>query len=217
MAALHWAEFRRTHPSLSKRTNRSGFLRPPGRPSSITSLPMWGAKRSATKKRPSRPMRSTWPRSADTVTDQDTLFGFELLKAEDSLPSPILIERRGQPIHRAGPGLDLWRVLRFLPGGCYTLGELGYGWTSNWDISATTDLREMLYIQQAVRSPASSNTWAMASIWAPTATRALDANPGELHLLAHRWYRHDVLAGMGSSTTSRTVTVTASRPGTPER
>ncbi len=31
----------------------------------------------------------------DAVTDQSTLFGFEMLKAEDGLPSAILDERRG--------------------------------------------------------------------------------------------------------------------------
>ncbi len=48
------------------------------------------------------------------------------------------------------PGLSLTFARTFNSSlvGRYTLGDLGYGWTSNWDISATTDPSGNVYIQE---------------------------------------------------------------------
>ncbi len=84
----------------------------------------------------------------DPVTDEESLLGFELLKAEDVLPSAVL--SRAVDSNFAEPGLPLTFERSFVSSlqGRYTLGDLGYGWTSNWDISALTDSSGNVYIQE---------------------------------------------------------------------
>jgi RHS repeat-associated protein len=83
----------------------------------------------------------------DPVTDQGTLFGFEVLKAEDTLPASTLTSVVDSAT--VEPGISLTFERSFSPSlvSRYTPGSLGYGWTSNWDISATTDGNGNVYIQ----------------------------------------------------------------------
>ena len=82
------------------------------------------------------------------MTDQSTLFGFEMLKAEDGLPSAILSSAVDSQSAEPGLSLTFARTFNSSLVGRYTLGDLGYGWTSNWDISATTDPSGNVYIQE---------------------------------------------------------------------
>jgi RHS repeat-associated protein len=84
----------------------------------------------------------------DSVTDQSTLLDFELGKANDSEPTPILSSVVDSDF--AGPGLPLEFQRSFVQSitGRYTSGLLGFGWATNWDMSATTDNSGDVYIQE---------------------------------------------------------------------
>ncbi len=84
----------------------------------------------------------------DPVTDSKALFNFELLKAEDSLAPPV--QANAVDSDYAEPGIPLTFARSFMSSlpGRYTLGTLGYGWTSNWDISAAAYSGDV-YIQEA--------------------------------------------------------------------
>jgi YD repeat-containing protein len=84
----------------------------------------------------------------DSVTQQSDLFSFEVLKAEDVEPVPTL----GSAVDSSftEPGLSLTFERSFVQSivGRNQLGPLGYGWASNWDITAMTDSSGNVFIQQ---------------------------------------------------------------------
>ncbi len=85
----------------------------------------------------------------DPVSDPGALFTFEILKASDSLPTSTLTSVVDSQSTEPGLPLNFARTFNSSLVGRYTLGDLGYGWTSNWDISATTDpSTENVYIQE---------------------------------------------------------------------
>jgi RHS repeat-associated protein len=76
----------------------------------------------------------------EPTNDIEQLLYFEIEKANASYTdqTPVVITADSLP----APGLDLTFVQTFNESisGRYTTGILGYGWTTNWDISAATDV-----------------------------------------------------------------------------
>ena len=84
----------------------------------------------------------------DPVTSQAGLLAFELEKAEDAAPEPTLTSAVDSSIAETGQPLAFERSFQQPIGYRYQLGSLGFGWTSNWDIAATTDNNGNVFIQQ---------------------------------------------------------------------
>ncbi len=84
----------------------------------------------------------------DPVTDQGDLLSFELEKAEDAAPMSTLTSVEDSSSSEPGLPLTFERSFQQPIGYRYQLGTLGYGWTSNWNIEATTDSQGNVYIQQ---------------------------------------------------------------------
>jgi hypothetical protein len=81
--------------------------------------------------------------------DVNSLIGFELEKANDYLPvsAPVSAVDAASPV----PGLPLTFSRQFLStiSGRYQMGELGRGWTNNWDISASADAQGNVTVNDA--------------------------------------------------------------------
>jgi len=85
----------------------------------------------------------------ESVTDQNTLLDFEFEKAADLAPNPILSSAIDGDSTEPGLSLDFQRSFVQSLAGRNAVGLLGYGWASNWDISAATDSSTgNVYIQQ---------------------------------------------------------------------
>jgi hypothetical protein len=84
----------------------------------------------------------------ESVIQPSDLLAFETVKAEDLEPMPILSSAVDSSFTE--PGLTLTFDRSFVQSlvGRNHLGPLGYGWASNWDISATTDSNGNVYVQQ---------------------------------------------------------------------
>ena len=74
----------------------------------------------------------------EPTTDSSQLLSFEIEKANAAYTAQTLASVTADDL--PAPGMDLTFVQSFQPSisGRYTQGILGYGWTTNWDISATT-------------------------------------------------------------------------------
>jgi RHS repeat-associated protein len=84
----------------------------------------------------------------ERVADPATLMAFEFYKADDSLAGPTLTGSTDLSESAAGAGsLDFSRVFLQTLDGRNQLGMLGYGWNSNWDMTATTDKQGDVLIQ----------------------------------------------------------------------
>ncbi len=88
----------------------------------------------------------------DAVTQQQDLVKFEVLKAEDLEPMPTLASVVDKPAADPGLSLDFQRSFGSSLPGRYQLGLLGYGWASNWDISALADTVGDVFIRQGAVS-----------------------------------------------------------------
>ena len=98
------------------------------------------------------PLGSTWGQYVQTLdndaaylagigeptTDLSQLLSFEIEKANAAYTAQTLTSVTADDL--PAPGMDLTFVQSFQQSisGRYTSGILGYGWTTNWDISATT-------------------------------------------------------------------------------
>jgi RHS repeat-associated protein len=85
----------------------------------------------------------------DSVTSADQLMGFELMKADDELPSPTLSVAVDDSLPAPGLALTFQRTYVQALEGRYRLGTLGRGWVSNWDISVSTDATGVVTIYDA--------------------------------------------------------------------
>ncbi len=72
------------------------------------------------------------------ITDEAALLQFQEILADDALPVPSLGEVVDNSYPEPGLPLTFERAFQQSLSGRYQLGTLGQGWTSNWDISATT-------------------------------------------------------------------------------
>ena len=74
----------------------------------------------------------------EPTTDVSQLLSFEIEKANAALLAQTLATVTADDL--PAPGMDLTFVQSYQASisGRYTQGILGYGWTTNWDISATT-------------------------------------------------------------------------------
>ena len=74
----------------------------------------------------------------EPTTDLNQLLSFEIEKANAAYTAQTLVTVTADDL--PAPGMDLTFVQSFQQSisGRYTQGILGYGWTTNWDISATT-------------------------------------------------------------------------------
>jgi RHS repeat-associated protein len=77
------------------------------------------------------------------------LAAFELMKADDSLPSPFLSSAVDAAFPALGLPLTFGRTYVGSLSGRYHLSTLGRGWVSNWDISASTDNAGDVIVQDA--------------------------------------------------------------------
>jgi hypothetical protein len=93
----------------------------------------------------------------DPVTDPSALFAFEVLKAGDSLPSAIVTSVVDSQSGEPGLPFTFDRAFSASLVGRYTFGSLGYGWTSNWDISAAHDSKGNVYIRHGAATRAFDN------------------------------------------------------------
>ncbi len=84
----------------------------------------------------------------DPVTSEGDLMNFELEKAEDAAPMPTLTSAVDASFAEPGLPLTFERSFQQPLGYRNQLGSLGYGWTSNWNIAATTGQNGNVYIQQ---------------------------------------------------------------------
>jgi YD repeat-containing protein len=84
----------------------------------------------------------------DPVTDQGDLMNFELEKAEDAAPVSTLTSAVDSSYSEPGLPLTFERSFQQPIGYRNQLGSLRYGWTSNWNIAATTDQFGNVFIQQ---------------------------------------------------------------------
>jgi hypothetical protein len=73
------------------------------------------------------------------VYDVGQLIGFELERADDSLPGPTLASSTDLSLPAPGTPLTFSRAFLQPISGRYQAGRFGLGWTDNWDISATAD------------------------------------------------------------------------------
>ncbi|KEF42131.1 MAG: hypothetical protein ER33_07850 [Cyanobium sp. CACIAM 14] len=78
--------------------------------------------------------------NGDITRDIGDLFGFEMMKANDQIQSPV--SPSALDLSFPAPGLSLDFGRNFLGGsigGRYSLGRMGRGWVDDFDISATAD------------------------------------------------------------------------------
>ena len=85
-----------------------------------------------------RQRRRVSRRYRQPTTDLNQLLSFEIEKANAAYTAQTLTSVTADDL--PAPGMDLTFVQSFQQSisGRYTEGILGYGWTTNWDISATT-------------------------------------------------------------------------------
>ncbi len=94
----------------------------------------------------------------DPVTDQGDLLNFEIEKAEDAAPTPSLITSVDSSTAELGLPISFERSYQQPIGYRNQLGTLGYGWTSNWNITATADTNGNVSIQQGALMCAGPNS-----------------------------------------------------------
>ena len=75
----------------------------------------------------------------DATSDVETLYGYAIYLANASLPVTASIASVDAAVPTPGLALTFERTYQPTISGRYQLGPLGYGWTDNWQISATTD------------------------------------------------------------------------------
>ena len=74
----------------------------------------------------------------EPTTDLNQLLSFEIEKANDSYTAQTLTSVTADDLPAPGMDLSFEQSLQQPISGRYTSGILGYGWTTNWDITATT-------------------------------------------------------------------------------
>ena len=84
----------------------------------------------------------------EPVGDRNALLGFEVEKASDTAPTPILSGAVDSSLAEPGIPLTFGREFVQSLAGRNRPGILGYGWTSNWDISATIGNAGNVFIQE---------------------------------------------------------------------
>ncbi len=72
------------------------------------------------------------------TNDVNQLLAFEIEKANAAYVTPTLISITADSLPAPGQPLTFAQTFQQSIAGRYTEGILGYGWTTNWDISATT-------------------------------------------------------------------------------
>jgi RHS repeat-associated protein len=83
----------------------------------------------------------------------NSLLGLELEKADDQLPVPSLATTASvdDTLSTLGPPLDMTRSFAFSISGRYHIGLFGRGWSTAWDIDATTDSQGNVIIETPTR------------------------------------------------------------------
>ena len=96
------------------------------------------ARPGASTSRPSTTTPSTSPASASRPPISSQLLSFEIEKANAAYTAQTLVSVTADSLPAPGMNLSFVQSFQQSISGRYTQGILGYGWTTNWDITATT-------------------------------------------------------------------------------
>ncbi len=78
-----------------------------------------------------------WPASAQPTNDLNQLLAFEVEKANAEYAAEPVVSVTADSLPAPGMSLSFVQSFQQSISGRYTEGILGFGWTTNWDISAT--------------------------------------------------------------------------------